>query len=113
MTTLFSKIIAGEIPCKKVYECEHTFAFYDLNPQAPVHVLVVPKKEIVNVSHANANDAETLGHVLLAAKEVAKITGILESGYRLVFNNGEAAGQTVFHMHCHVLGGRNMLWPPG
>jgi histidine triad (HIT) family protein len=113
MSTLFSKIIAGEIPAKKVYEDEFTFAFHDISPQAPVHVLVVPKKEIINVSHAEIADSEILGRVLLAAKEVAKLTGIEKTGYRIVFNNGQQAGQTVFHMHCHVLGGRSFTWPPG
>jgi histidine triad (HIT) family protein len=113
LSSIFSKIIRGEIPSRKVYEDEYTYAFYDNSPQAPVHVLVVPKKEIENVSHAQEHDAELLGRVLLAAKQVALLLNLNESGYRLVFNNGAGAGQTVFHMHCHVLGGRAFGWPPG
>jgi histidine triad (HIT) family protein len=113
MATLFSKIIRGEIPSKKVYEDDYTFAFHDISPQAPIHVLIVPKREIVNVAEANENDVEVLGRVLLAAKEVAKILGVAESGYRLVFNNGAGAGQTVFHLHCHLIAGRELRWPPG
>ena len=111
--TIFEKIIAGEIPCKKVYEDAHTFSFYDVSPQAPVHVLVLPKKKFVNLTDATDSDAETLGQLLLAAKKVAELTGIDESGYRLVINNGEGVGQSVFYMHCHVLGGRDFSWPPG
>lgn len=111
--TLFEKILDGEIPCKKVYEDEFTFAFHDISPQAPVHVLVIPKKKIVNVAAAQTDDAEILGKVLLTAKKVAEITGIAESGYRCVLNNGENGGQTVFYLHCHVLGGRSLTWPPG
>ncbi len=113
MATLFSKIIRGEIPSKKVYEDDYTYAFHDISPQAPIHVLIVPKREIVNVAEANENDVEVLGRVLLAAKEVAKILGVAESGYRLVFNNGAGAGQTVFHLHCHLIAGRELRWPPG
>ena len=111
--TLFGRILAGEIPCKKVYEDDHTLAFHDINPQAPVHVLVIPKKNIANMIDAQEEDALILGRVLLAAKRVAVVTGIAESGYRLVVNNGAGAGQTVFHLHCHVLGGRALSWPPG
>ncbi len=111
--TIFEKILDGTIPTQAVYEDEHTLAFRDINPQAPVHVLVIPKRKIVNVEKANPDDAEMLGRVLLAAKKVAEITGIAETGYRLVINNGEAAGQTVFYLHCHVIGGRALRWPPG
>lgn len=111
--TLFEKIIAREIPADIVYEDEHCVAFRDINPQAPVHVLVVPRKPIVNVASAEPGDAELLGRVLLAAQATAQTLGIAEGGYRLVLNNGADAGQTVFHLHCHVLGGRALTWPPG
>ncbi len=112
-TTIFEKIIAGEIPCKPVYEDEFTLAFHDIHPQAPVHVLVIPKRKIVNVAEATEKDIEQMGRVLFAAKKVAEIMGVAQTGYRLIFNNGEHGGQTVFYMHCHVLGGRNLSWPPG
>jgi len=111
--TIFEKILAGEIPCKKVWEDEHTLAFHDISPQAPVHVLVIPKTKIINVSHANETQSEILGRVLLTAKRVAEILGIATSGYRLVLNNGKDGGQTVDYLHCHVLGGRALGWPPG
>ncbi len=111
--TLFEKIIAGQIPADLVYEDDHCVAFRDINPQAPVHVLVVPRKPIVNVASADDDDTELLGQVLQAAKKVARQEGIADSGYRLVLNNGTHAGQTVFHLHCHVLGGRALHWPPG
>jgi histidine triad (HIT) family protein len=111
--TIFERILAGEIPCKKVFEDEHTLAFHDIAPQAPVHVLVIPKTRIINVAHAAEEHAQTLGRVLLTARTVAQILGIEESGYRLVFNNGSNGGQTVDYLHCHVLGGRPLRWPPG
>ena len=111
--TLFEKIIAGQIPADIVYEDEYCVAFRDIHPQAPVHVLVVPRRPIPNVAEASSSDAELLGRVLLGAKAVAEKLGISETGYRLVFNNREDAGQTVYHLHCHVLGGRALTWPPG
>lgn len=111
--TLFEKIIAGQIPADIVYEDDHCVAFRDINPQAPVHVLVVPRKPVVNVASADDDDTELLGRVLQAAKKVAQQEGIAESGYRLILNNGTHGGQTVFHLHCHVLGGRALSWPPG
>ena len=111
--TIFEKILNKQIPCKVVYEDEHTLAFHDVNPQAPVHVLVIPKTKLVNVAEASEEDAFILGKVLLAAKKVAEITGIHKTGYRLVMNNGAGSGQTVFYLHCHVIGGRNLSWPPG
>ena len=111
--TLFEKIIAREIPADIVYEDDLCVAFRDINPQAPTHVLVVPRKPIVNVAEAGPEDAEVLGRVLLAAQAVARQEGLQEGGYRLVLNNGADAGQTVFHLHCHVLGGRPLAWPPG
>ena len=111
--TLFEKIIAREIPARIVYEDEWCVAFEDINPRAPTHILVVPRKPIVNVAEASEEDAEILGRVLLAAGAVARQLGVVEGGYRLVFNNGEGAGQTVFHMHCHLMAGRPFTWPPG
>lgn len=111
--TIFERILTGEIQCKKVFEDEHTLAFHDLNPQAPIHVLVIPKRKIVNVASAQESDALQLGQVLITAKKVADILGIAQTGYRLVFNNGEDGGQTVNYAHCHVLGGRALSWPPG
>ncbi len=110
--TLFEKIIAREIPADIVYEDAWTVAFRDINAQAPTHILVVPRKPIASVAEASAEDAEVLGRVLLAAKAVAEQEG-LETGYRLVINNGFDAGQTVFHLHCHLIGGRALTWPPG
>jgi histidine triad (HIT) family protein len=111
--TLFERIIAGEIPADIVYEDQWCVAFRDINPQAPTHILIVPRKPVVNVAHATSDDAELMGRVLLAAGDVARQLGVEQGGYRLVFNNGAGAGQTVFHMHCHLLAGRPMNWPPG
>lgn len=111
--TIFERILAGEIPCKKVWEDDHTLAFHDIAPQAPVHVLVIPKKKIVNVSEANDSDAEILGRVLLTARKVAQLLGVDSTGFRLVMNNGNDGGQTVDYLHCHVLAGRPLRWPPG
>ncbi|MBX9704121.1 MAG: histidine triad nucleotide-binding protein [Silvanigrellaceae bacterium] len=111
--TIFEKILNCEIPVNIVYEDEYTLAFDDISPQAPIHVLVIPKKKIINVSFAQTGDIVQMGQVLYAAKKVAEIKNVAKSGYRLVFNNGEDAGQTVFYMHCHVLGGRSLHWPPG
>jgi histidine triad (HIT) family protein len=113
MPTLFEKIIAGDIPADIVYQDEWCVAFRDINPQAPTHILVVPRKPVVNVAHAESQDAELLGRVLLAAGQVARDLGVAESGYRLVVNNGAGAGQTVFHLHVHLLAGRSLGWPPG
>ena len=109
--TLFERIIRREIPANIVYEDDDVVAFRDRNPQAPVHVLVVPRKPIPKVAYAADADAGLLGRLLLAAAKVARQEGLV--GYRLVVNNGEEAGQTVFHLHVHVLGGRPMTWPPG
>ena len=111
--SIFDRIIAREIPADIVYEDDHTIAFRDINPQAPVHVLVVPKAPVVNVATAADDDLETLGRVLLAAREVAVRTGVDETGFRLVINNGPDAGQEVMHLHAHLLGGRGLGWPPG
>lgn len=111
--TLFEKIIAGEIPSDKVYEDGRVYAFRDIDPKAPTHVLVVPKKAIPRVAEATTEDKETLGHLLLKAAEVAKELGLAETGYRLVINNGRDGGESVPHLHCHILGGRPLTWPPG
>jgi histidine triad (HIT) family protein len=112
MTTLFSKIIAREIPADIVYEDEHCLAFRDINAQAPVHVLLVPKQEIARLADAQAGDQALLGHLLLVAGKVAQQLGVADA-FRLVVNNGAGAGQSVFHLHLHILAGRPMHWPPG
>ena len=110
---IFAKILRGEIPNKTVLETEHSLAFEDIQPQAPVHVLVIPRKEIRNVDSLEDEDASLMGHLFCVARELARSLGLSESGYRLVINNGQAAGQTVWHLHVHLLGGRQLSWPPG
>ena len=105
MDCIFCKIIAGDIPSAKVYDDEFVYAFRDINPQAPTHVLIVPKKHMANVMEC---DGETMGHILDAAKAIAKAEGVTESGFRLVTNCGTGAGQTVFHLHFHLLGGKQL-----
>lgn len=112
MTTIFKKIIDREIPAQIVYEDDLCLAFRDINPQAPTHVLLVPKKEIARLADAKPEDQALLGHLLLAATKVAQQLGIGDA-FRLVVNNGESAGQSVFHIHLHILGGRPFKWPPG
>lgn len=109
---LFCKIIRGEISSKKIYEDEKSFAFEDINPQAPTHVLIVPKKHIVGLKEAAAEDAELIGYCQLVAAKIARQRNI-EEGYRTVYNVGRGAGQSVFHLHLHLLGGRPLHWPPG
>ena len=109
---IFCRIVKGEIPSKKVYEDEHTYAFEDLDPKAPTHVLVVPKKHIRGLKEAEEIDAEVVGRCHLTAAKIAKERGI-EEGYRTVLNVGPGSGQSVFHMHVHLLGGRKLSWPPG
>ncbi len=111
--TLFEKIIAREIPAKIVYETSDVLAFRDINPQAPAHILVIPKKVIPRLGDAADADAIILGKVLLAAAEVARREGIDQTGYRLAINHGKDAGESVPHLHVHLLGGRSMAWPPG
>lgn len=113
MTTIFARILSGEIPCAKVYEDDLVLAFDDITPQAPVHVLVIPKVVLVNLNDVEDRHEAVLGRLLHVARKVAELKGIAESGYRVVMNNGEQAGQSVFHMHLHVLGGRDLSWPPG
>ena len=111
--TPFEKIIAREIPAKIIEEDDALIVFHDNNPQAPTHVLVVPKKPIPRIAAAGAEDAELLGRLLLAAHAIAKKLGVDESGFRIVINNGRNGGETVPHLHVHVLGGRRFRWPPG
>ena len=109
---LFCKIVSGEIPSKKVYEDEYTYAFEDLDPKAPTHVLIVPKKHIRGLKEATGEDAEIVGRCHLTAAHIARQRGI-EDGYRTVLNVGPKSGQSVFHLHVHLLGGRDLRWPPG
>jgi histidine triad (HIT) family protein len=108
---LFYKIVAGEIPATKVMESERFLAFRDIAPQAPTHVLVIPKRHVATMN--DATDAQELGALLLAARDVAQGEGLTDDGYRIVINTNAGAGQTVFHIHAHVLGGRALGWPPG
>jgi len=110
--TLFEKIAAREIPAGIVYEDDLVLAFRDINPQAPVHVVIVPKRPIPRIAEAGPDDQALLGHLLLKAAAVAKQL-VLANGYRLVINNGADGGETVPHLHCHILGGRHLAWPPG
>ena len=110
--TLFSKIIRKEIPADIVYEDDLALAFRDINPQAPVHILVIPKKPIPKLADAESGDQDLMGHLLLTVKPVAEQLG-LTNGYRVVINTGNDGGQTVDHLHLHILGGRQMNWPPG
>ena len=111
--TLFEKIIAREIPSDIVYEDDVVLAFRDIKPQSPVHVLIVPKKPLPRLAEATAEDHRLLGHLLLKAAAVAAQLGLRQNGYRLVINNGADGGESVPHLHCHILGGRHMGWPPG
>ncbi|MBT8461284.1 MAG: histidine triad nucleotide-binding protein [Gemmatimonadetes bacterium] len=110
---LFCSIVRGEIPADIVAEGESWLAFRDIQPQAPVHVLVIPREHVEGVGSLDAEHAALAADMLLAAAEVARIEGVAQSGYRVVTNVGERAGQSVFHLHVHVLGGRRMRWPPG
>ena len=111
--TLFEQIINREVPAQIIHEDDQCVAFRDINPQAPMHVLVIPKKAIPRLGEATDSDKALLGHLLLTAAEVAKREGVAENGYRLVVNQGWHAGESVPHLHVHVLGGRQMKWPPG
>ena len=113
MDCLFCKIINGEIPSEKVYEDEYVYAFNDISPTTPVHVLIVPKKHISTINDIEENDAELIGRIYLAVKNIAQEKGIAEDGYRVVTNCNQMAGQTVFHIHFHLLGGRELNWPAG
>ncbi|MBV9998254.1 MAG: histidine triad nucleotide-binding protein [Verrucomicrobia bacterium] len=111
--TLFERIAARELPAEIVYEDDEVFAFRDINPQAPVHLLIVPKRVIARIGEAAPQDAALLGRLLLTAQKLAAELGVGDSGYRLVLNNGRHAGETVPHLHLHLLGGRPLHWPPG
>merc|ERR1719427_1028314 len=111
--TIFGKIIRKEIPADIIYEDDQCLAFNDISPQAPVHFLVIPKKPIAQLSKATDADEALLGHLLNAARKCAAKRGLDENGYRVVINNGRDGAQTVYHIHLHVLGGRQMSWPPG
>jgi len=110
---IFCKIIAGEIPASKVYDDDRVLAFNDINPQAPTHVLVIPKRHIESLATVNPEDGDLLGHLLTTASRLATDLGLAERGYRVVFNIGEDGGMAVYHLHAHILGGRRMAWPPG
>ena len=110
--TIFKKIIDGEIPADIVYQDEHCLAFHDVSPQAPIHVLLIPKKEIVNVAGFSDEDAQLAGHLMLTVDKVARLLNI-ENGYRVVANCGADGGQSVAHLHLHILAGRPLKWPPG
>lgn len=112
-TTIFGKILRGEIPAEFLYEDERCVAFRDINPQAPVHILVIPREHITSVAAAEASHEALLGHLLLVAAEVARLEGLAASGYRLVTNIGRHGQQSVEHLHIHILGGRQLTWPPG
>ncbi len=111
--TLFEKIVARQVPASIVYEDDLVIAFKDINGQAPTHILIVPKKPIPRIAEATPEDEQVLGHLLLKAAQNAKQLGIQAGGYRLVINNGPDAGESVPHLHCHILGGRSLGWPPG
>ena len=113
MKTLFEKIAAREIPAQIVFEDDLVLAIRDINPQAPTHVLIFPKQALPRLAEATPDDHKLLGHLLLKAAEVAEKVGLKNGGYRLVINNGPDGGETVPHLHCHILGGRHMAWPPG
>ncbi|MEZ5583880.1 MAG: histidine triad nucleotide-binding protein [Candidatus Competibacteraceae bacterium] len=111
--TVFSKIIAREIPADIVFEDEQVLAFRDINPQAPVHVVIIPKKPIPTLNDLTPDDAELIGRLFLAAKQVAMDLGVAESGYRTLINCNRDGGQDIFHVHMHLMAGRSMGWPPG
>jgi histidine triad (HIT) family protein len=110
---LFCKIVARTIPAALVYEDDLVVAFDDINPQAPTHTLVIPRKHVVSIADLQELDVGLLGHLMLAGNKIVKLKGITDTGYRFVVNTGAHGGQSVFHLHLHVLGGRHMAWPPG
>jgi histidine triad (HIT) family protein len=113
MSCLFCRVISGEIPAKKIYEDDALVAFHDINPQAPVHFLIVPRKHIATLNDMTPDDEPLIGRMHARAAALARELGVAERGYRAVFNCNSEAGQSVFHIHLHVLGGRPMAWPPG
>lgn len=110
---IFCRVVAGTIPAKMVAQDDRAAAFHDINPQAPTHILIIPKRHIASVAVATPEDEADLGHLFTLARQIAHDQGLDEAGYRLVVNTGAAAGQTVFHIHVHLLGGRVLTWPPG
>ncbi|MDX9703616.1 MAG: histidine triad nucleotide-binding protein [Candidatus Auribacterota bacterium] len=110
---LFCKIVNGTIPSKKIYEDEYVYAFHDIDPKAPVHILIIPKKHISGVPDLRNDDDVVIGRIMRVAHHLAQENGIATSGYRVVVNSGKDAGQAVFHIHYHLLGGRHLAWPPG
>lgn len=110
---IFCKIVNGNIPSKKIYEDDKVYAFYDINPEAPTHFLVIPKEHIQSVNSLNENNVEIISHIFKVINELVVKLGIAESGYRIVNNCGKDGGQTVSHIHFHILGGRSLQWPPG
>lgn len=111
--TIFKKIINKEIPAQIVHEDELCLAFRDIQPQAPVHILIIPKKEIVSMADLTPEDKNVMGHMLVTASEIAQKEGLSQNGYRLVINTNRDGGQSVYHLHMHILGGRPLSWPPG
>ena len=111
--TVFSKILNKELPAKIVHEDELCMAICDINPRAPTHILIIPRKPIRDITEVEDEDKELLGHLICVARDIAKQNGLDEKGFRLVVNTGISAGQTVFHLHVHLMGGRTMAWPPG
>ncbi|HEY8803669.1 MAG TPA: histidine triad nucleotide-binding protein [Clostridium sp.] len=110
---IFCKIIKKQIPCEMVYEDDKVIAFNDISPEAPIHVIIIPKQHIASLNSLKQDEAEIIGYIFIVAKEIVKTLGIDESGYRIVSNCGEQGGQTVQHLHFHLLGGRMLKWPPG
>jgi len=110
---LFCKVVAGDIPSSKVYEDDACYAFYDITPQAPTHILIVPREHVDSMDAAAASDKDLLGHLLLTAASIARDKGFAENGYRVVLNTNSDGGQTVFHLHAHLLAGRQFIFPPG
>lgn len=115
MTTdcIFCKIVAGQIPANRLYDDDQVLAFHDINPQAPTHVLVIPKRHIESLAAVTPDDGALLGHLLTTASRLAREIGLAERGYRVVLNIGQDGGMAVYHLHAHILGGRRMAWPPG
>jgi histidine triad (HIT) family protein len=111
--TIFGKILSGEIPSQEVYSDEEFYAFRDVNPAAPTHILIIPRKRIAKVTDLTEEDAALVGRMILAANKIAEQEGLTDKGFRYVINCDEWGGQTVFHLHMHILGGRAMAWPPG
>jgi len=111
--TVFEKIVAREIPARIIFEDKDVLAFHDVRPQAPIHVLIIPKKHVSRIAQVESDDAALLGKLLLTARDLAQELGITQTGFRLVINNGPNGGETVPHLHVHLLGGRPMAWPPG